>query len=359
MAADSSGNIFAVTGNGGPGTFDGNYAIQESVVELGAELKSVESLFTPSDSDTHDVGVNDMDSKDGDLGSGGVMLLPDQPGSIPHLAVVQGKIGPMYLLNRDKRGRYRTEDAVAELSSDWGCWCGPSYFASSDGGFVVSSTGTTLAIWKVQTSPTVNLIKQSAYAKLTSVQDRGFMTSVSSHDGLASSTVVWAVPHAATWNKSNPSPNLTLYAFSAADASNPIFQAPAGYWLNLNGNANVVPVVANGKVFVASYRTLAVFGLDGYASLGPAPPLVRVRDLQEHEIYGRVESVSGHQITVRTRSGDLVRVDTTIAASGHHLAFHGVGGAVSVRGNYDASGVLAAQSISRAKSSPGAWEPDR
>jgi hypothetical protein len=35
----------------------------------------------------------------------------------------------------------------------------------------------------------------------------------------------------------------------------------AGNWPNLTGNANLVPVVANGQVFVASNKQLQIFGL--------------------------------------------------------------------------------------------------
>lgn len=40
-----------------------------------------------------------------------------------------------------------------------------------------------------------------------------------------------------------------------------LFQATAGSWVNLVNNANLVPVVANGEVFVASYQQLQIFGL--------------------------------------------------------------------------------------------------
>ena len=45
-----------------------------------------------------------------------------------------------------------------------------------------------------------------------------------------------------------------------------LFSGVAGTWPNLNGNANLVPVVANGKVYVASYRQLRIFGLTPAAS---------------------------------------------------------------------------------------------
>jgi len=40
-----------------------------------------------------------------------------------------------------------------------------------------------------------------------------------------------------------------------------LFQGAAGTWPYTGGNANIVPVVANGKVYVASYKELAIFGL--------------------------------------------------------------------------------------------------
>ncbi len=43
-----------------------------------------------------------LDGSDLDLGSGGVLLLPDQPGSFPHILVEAGKEGRIYVVNRDQ-----------------------------------------------------------------------------------------------------------------------------------------------------------------------------------------------------------------------------------------------------------------
>jgi hypothetical protein len=40
-----------------------------------------------------------------------------------------------------------------------------------------------------------------------------------------------------------------------------IFRGLAGNWANVHGNSNLIPVVANGEVFVASNKQLQIFGL--------------------------------------------------------------------------------------------------
>ncbi len=60
--------------------------------------------------------------------------------------------------------------------------------------------------------------------------------------------------------------NVSLYAFKAklsggSTTLTTLFQAIAGTWANLGGNEKIVPVVANGRVYVASYRQLTIFGL--------------------------------------------------------------------------------------------------
>ena len=43
---------------------------------------------------------------DTDFGSGGLLVLPDQPGSITASAVAAGKDGNMYFMNEDNLGGY-------------------------------------------------------------------------------------------------------------------------------------------------------------------------------------------------------------------------------------------------------------
>jgi hypothetical protein len=255
-ATDDEGNVLFVTGNSDPDSYDGITNIQESVVKMSSSLTTVLDLFTPDNQVTLDKG-------DVDFGSGGVLVLPDQPGSIPHLAVAAGKDETMYLMNEDDLGGYSpTTNNVLGSYTVGPCWCGESYFVDpTDGvGRVVSSGGTKVIVWKVETSPATALTQVSISTTLgNSVQDPGFFTTVSSNG--TANPIIWALARPSASN-----PGITLFAFnpdSGGSKLTPLFSARAGAWPNVTGNANLVPVVANGLVFVASNQQLQIFGLTG------------------------------------------------------------------------------------------------
>jgi hypothetical protein len=256
LAADDSGNILFVTGNSDPSgtTYDGVTNIQESVVKVSANLTPVLSLFTPSNQAS-------LDGGDTDFGSGGVLVLPDQAGSIPHLAVAAGKFGDMYLMNEDNLGGYSpTKNHVLGTSGIGGCWCGPSYFVDPNDGAarVVSSGGNRVGIWKLQTSPSPKLTGIIRSTAIRNGQDPGFFTSVSSNG--TASPIIWALSRPV----SQQSNSIALYAFNPESGGSTmarLFEGVAGAWPNLGGNSNLVPVVANGKVYVGSNKQLRIFGL--------------------------------------------------------------------------------------------------
>ncbi len=255
IAADEAGDLFFVTGNSDYSgtTYDGVTNIQESVVEVSSDLTQVLDLFTPDD-------WSSLDQGDVDFGSGGAMLLPPQQGSIPHLVVAAGKEGNMFLMNRDNLGGYSPSgNNVLGTYYIGGCWCGQSYFQGPDlAARVVSSGRSTVGVWKLRISPKVALTKISQ-AAITTGQDPGFFTSVSS-DG-TKRPIIWALSRPYT-----KPPLIYLYAFNPeAGGSNlkRLFRGQAGSWPNTGGNSNLVPVVANGHVFVATYKKLAIFGVKG------------------------------------------------------------------------------------------------
>jgi hypothetical protein len=251
-AADAAGRIYVVTGNAHPDALPvGEREMSESLVALSGDLRFVSEYFTPQNRDW-------LDLMDYDFGSGGVLLLPDQPGPVPHLATAGGKDGVLYLVNRDHLGGYAPggPDQVLGKYDAGRCFCVQSYFTGADGANrVVTSGDNKVMVWKVVTSPSVGLVRESVSPPVPSGQFAGFMNMVSS-SGIADA-IIWAVPHP---RDDDPTHTVKLYAFAATDAAE-LTSLPAGVWPNITGNANIVPVVANGKVFVASYRTLSIFGL--------------------------------------------------------------------------------------------------
>lgn len=271
---DASGNLYVGTGNSDSSgtTYDGVTDIQESVIKVSADLSQVLDLFTPYDWGT-------LDQKDTDFGSGGVMLLPPQPTLTPNspvlnLAVAAGKEGNMFLMNQDNLGGYDPNGNNVLGTFDIGpCWCGESYFVDpADGPRVVSSGGKTVEIWKlIQTIPTVTLTKRASSAVLfykPGYKPGGFFTTVSSNG--TANAIIWALGL-----QTLHEPQLNFYAFdpgAGGSTLKQIFASPTpGTW-PYSGNANLIPVVANGQVFIASGAQLAIFGLSDPA--------------KKHELHG-------------------------------------------------------------------------
>ncbi len=106
LAADAAGNIYLSSGNGTfkPRATDGDYG--DSVVKFTptkAKALKVVDYYTPPNQAQLD--LNDSTS------SGGVMLLPDQPGATKHLLIAGGKQGTLYLVNRDNMGHFSANPA--------------------------------------------------------------------------------------------------------------------------------------------------------------------------------------------------------------------------------------------------------
>ena len=256
LAADDSGNVVFATGNSDPSgtTYDGISNIQESVVKVSSDLSTVMDLFTPSDESI-------LDQQDWDLGAGGVLILPDQPGTIPHMAVAAGKDGYMYLMNEDHLGGYSTsKNNVLGTYEIGGCLCGESYFVDPKDGAarVVTSGARNVTLWKLKTSPTPALTRVSNSPRIANGQGAGFFTSISSNG--KTNAIIWALSRPA----SATSKDISLYAFnpdSTGSIMTQLFQSIAGTWPYFGAHSNLVPIIANGRVYVASYKQLQIFGL--------------------------------------------------------------------------------------------------
>jgi hypothetical protein len=261
LAADKTG-IYYVTGNSDKSatTYNPLTNTENSVVRLSADTTTVLDLFTPAN-------LPLLDPQDFDFGSGGVVLLPGAAKGPPHLAAAAGKKGVLFLMDRGNLGGYTPggpDKVLAEVSIGK-CWCEPSYF--DDGTpTLVSSGGNTLHLWTVQAGPNTTLVSRAPATTLSTGDDPGFFTTVSSNG--ASGTIVWAV----TRPLGSGDTRVWLYAYAVGAPGTrlrQIFAVPAGTWTDPNHNSNIVPVVANGRVYVASHASLAIFGLGAGAEPGP------------------------------------------------------------------------------------------
>jgi hypothetical protein len=349
VAFSPGGNLYFVTGNSDPSgtTYAPPNNVQESVVKVSPDLTQMLDYFTPTN-------VAALDINDADFASGGAMIVPDLSGQAFSTVVAAGKAGRLYLINRNDM-EHDTGEVLASVSIG-GCWCGPSYFLGSDGvRRIVASGGNHIGVWNAPTSrATLELDKSFS---ITSGQDPGFFTTVSSNGQNPGTAIIWAVsrPLGPT---TVPPYYVKLYAFDPTSSTDsPVFSSIAGSWPNPPANANIVPVVANGKVFVASFAALNIFGPGGTLPPLVVPPPPPPRAPQIPQIFGRITSIHTPQITIQPVSGALVNVDTTAAVAAEQSVPLVVGRAVQVFGSPDSSGLWHAQIITRAKDSPALWQP--
>jgi hypothetical protein len=341
-AADAEGHIYVVTGNsspprahetlpvvpGGPDTY-----LSDSVVRFDRDLK-VQDFFTPSDPT---YGQEYMDRGDHDLGSGGVLLIPEDvtTTSLPlRAAVAVGKTGQMYLLDRNKLGKFTSgHNNVLETDSVGRCFCGSSYFEGADGlPRVVSSGDTGLMIWQLTSTPQSSLqLKQEPLQAPgvplgTDFFQKGFLTAVSSNRQTTGTALIWAIRRP---QKGDNPQALTLHVFDA-DNGKHLCSLPAGPWpMNkINGAApNTVPVIADGRVFVASYKELQVFGLGSPQACGSSQPVAAAH--AAHLNPSEIETIQGKIVDVDVEgtkilhlqppTGPVLEVDLLqVLANGRH-----------------------------------------
>jgi hypothetical protein len=238
----------------GNGDFDGTINYGDSVVKLNAG-GTVSDFFTPSYQDT--LRANDVD-----LGSGGVLILPDSAGSAehPHLAVATGKPGGFFLLDQINLGKFNSssDNDVQEVFPQGVNMSGVTsgvYGVSTywNGNLYISIIGDNLRQYTISNgaiSATANSVSANAFGYPSAIP------SVSANGAIGG--ILWATD---TSGYGSPSP-VILYAYDATNLVNQLFVSP-GTGAGAAGNAVKfnVPTVANGKVYVAGQGVLTVFGL--------------------------------------------------------------------------------------------------
>ena len=259
LASDGEGSILLSTGNGGapttptagtspPGSFG------ESVVRLhvnsSGTLTPVD-FFAPFD-------AGQLDIFDGDFGSGAFVGLPDAyfgTSTVPHLGVIVGKEGYVYLLNRDHLGGYDqgpdgADDVVQRTGPRGGVWGRPGVWPG-DGGYVYIPTssgqngGGLFDVYKYGLSgtgtPSLSLVASSP-----DVFGWGSGPPVITSDGTTSgSALVWTI-----WSANRSGVGGQLRAYDPVPVNGkPVlrYSAPIGTATNYS-----IPGVGAGRLYVGT-----------------------------------------------------------------------------------------------------------
>lgn len=249
-AADSAGNVFVVTGNGHFDAADGGHDYGDSVLKLrldGGQL-TVKDYFTP-------FNQSELDASDADLGSGGPVLLPDQPGRYPHLLLAGGKGGTLYVIDRDHMAGYHAgSDAHATGTLSFpkhGLFGAPAFW----NGHIYVIAGCDVLRDLALANGRLVPVDAAASPKYP---DAG-ATPVVSSDGTQNG-IVWAI-RSYDWQRAGPA--AVLDAYDAADVRHELYNSERAGARDRAGEALrfTIPLVADGRVYVGTRRELDVYGL--------------------------------------------------------------------------------------------------
>jgi hypothetical protein len=245
FAVDSSGNLFIATGNGDFNADTGGPNFSDSLVKMPTNG----SPFLPTDSFTP---FNQADLQGGDLdfGSTGVLLLPTTT-PVPE-AIVGGKEGKLYVVNRNNMGGFGNgSDNVVQTidaGSRGGGFDTPAYYNGKV--YYGAAGGSPLESFTVQSDGT--LLSDSTNNS-ESISFPGVNPSISAN-GLTNG-IVWIIDHAGG--------QATLKAYDATDLSDELYSSDtnlarddAGTYVKFTS-----PTIANGKVFVGADGQLDIYGL--------------------------------------------------------------------------------------------------
>ena len=239
ISADSSGNIYAETGEG---YYAAGTNLSTSVLKLsqsGSAL-ALTDWFTPYNYQY--LSQNDLDL------ANGVVILPDQPGPYPHELVAVGKQGTIYLLNRDDMGK---------LCST--CTAGDTQIVEE---IPLSSHGNTTPVYwnnilyfnaasNPVTAYTLNngalVIPASAKSAALTSPSHAVITSSGNSNG-----ILWIINGGKTLFAMDAITLSTLYNSDQAANGRDALPSLAHF---------ATPIAADGKVFVGTQNSLIVYGL--------------------------------------------------------------------------------------------------
>jgi hypothetical protein len=251
----TGGRMFLTTGNG---TFSTYPPFNESS-ELGDSIVNFSLAnggLQPTDAFTS-FNQAKLSTGDADQGSGGILMVPDQQGANPHILVQVGKEGRILVLNRDHLGGYLTgvtsnTNALQDiLNATEGLWSTPAYW---NGNVYMWGSGDVPKLFHLN-SGVMNTAPSSKATISSTFPGASFsVSSNGTQDGVA-----WAV----RTDQYTTHGAQVLYAWDATDLSNLLYESDTNSTRDSAGRAVkfTIPVVTNGKVYVAATYQVDVYGL--------------------------------------------------------------------------------------------------
>ena len=248
-AVDKKGNLFLATGNGRFDAATGGSDYGDSLLKLNGLSLKLHDYFAP-------FNAAKLNTEDNDLGSGGPLLLPPQPGPHPSLVVIGGKGGTIYLIDRDHMGHYQPGNdshAVQTIPSSGGGIFGSMAYWNHNLYVLSNSDHDALRQFSVHEGRLS--LKAASGSRFPAISATPTVSANGLRDG-----VLWVL-HSRAWSADDT--NAVLFAFDASDTSRLLYaseQNPsrdrAGLALRFN-----MPIVANGHVYVGAKHEVDVYGL--------------------------------------------------------------------------------------------------
>jgi hypothetical protein len=275
IAADSSGYIYASTGDGPFDADTGGPDYADSLLKLDGNLNIVD-YFTPMDQACRY-------TYDFDVSSSGPMILPTQTGTYPDEVLESGKGGapcdasgfaPIYLINTQNMGKYNAtaDNDIQEINgaatgywSSAALWTAGTQTAIYYAGFASKGVGDTLKMYTL-TNGTLSAAPTSQSSNIFTI---GASPSTSGNG--ATNGIVWATMRQEGLGVQPGQYPAILYAYNATNVASMLYNSSQNAARDQGGCANKfqIPVVVNGKVYVATQNEIDVYGLLGTPPAAP------------------------------------------------------------------------------------------
>jgi len=251
-AADASGNLFFIIGNG---TFDttlnaSGFPVNGDCGNCFVKLSTTGGLkladyFTPHNT------VSESNA-DQDFGSGGGIVLMDVQdvgGTTRHLSVGAGKDSLIYVVDRDSMGKFNPnmDQIYQEISGQLGgqVFSMPAFFNNT---IYYGAVGDALKAFPIAGA------KLAGIPSSQSTHNFGYPGSTPSVSANgAANGIVWAIENNGA----------ILFAYDATSLTTELYDSnqAANGRDHFSGNKFITPVVVNGRVYVGTPTSVAVFGL--------------------------------------------------------------------------------------------------